>query len=137
MFSMKSMKKRILGFSNSEKGFTLIEIIAVLVILGILAAVTIPRFANLQDDARNKAALAGISEAKARLAGEYARILLVSNGDITQATGTLVNTNINTEYGDFVLTFSPGATSVGISVTSVGGVAPNITISDTWIVPHN
>jgi MSHA pilin protein MshA len=34
-----------------QAGFTLIELVAVLVILGLLGAMAVPRFANLQDDA--------------------------------------------------------------------------------------
>ena len=39
------MKKR------NSKGFTLLELIIAIVILGILAVVAAPRFLNLQDDA--------------------------------------------------------------------------------------
>lgn len=36
---------------KNQNGFTLIELVIVIVLLGVLAAIAVPRFVNLQDDA--------------------------------------------------------------------------------------
>jgi MSHA pilin protein MshA len=48
--------------AQGQQGFTLVELIVVIVILGILAVVAIPKYIDLQDDAK-KSAVKGVAAA--------------------------------------------------------------------------
>lgn len=65
---------------RNQQGFTLIEIIAVLVILGILAAVAIPKYNDLQDTAREKAMDGAWAAAKSQMTMAFSKELLEKNG---------------------------------------------------------
>ena len=55
-----------------KKGFTLIELVMVIVILGILAAVAIPRYFNLQTQAQQSAEDGVVGAVRAGIATYYA-----------------------------------------------------------------
>ena len=90
---MKSLQSR-------QSGFTLIELVAVIVILGITSAVVIPRFISLQADAR--ASVMGGVEGSVRSAATlvYSKALIdglenLSTGGIVTVNGT----NVDLEFG--------------------------------------
>lgn len=61
---------------RSEEGFTLIEIIAVLVVLGILAAVAVPKYIDMTTEAKKQAAKGQIAEMKSTLNLAYAKYFM-------------------------------------------------------------
>ena len=78
---------------NKQQGFTLIELVMVIVILGILAAFAVPRFADITTDARKAtvSALAGGLRSASALAHATALAQSRSAGQSITMEGTTVS----------------------------------------------
>jgi prepilin-type N-terminal cleavage/methylation domain-containing protein len=111
---------------SNRKGFTLIEIIAVLVILGILAAVAIPKYLDIQTQANVKALQGALSKGVSTLSMQYARVCLSKGGEAT-TTEVINAANANKpDSEDFTYNFSSG-NDILVSVdwsTTKSGVPP-------------
>ncbi len=64
---------------KKNAGFTLVELVLILVLLGILGAVAVPKYFDLQDEAQQKAARLAVAEAQSRIEARFSELIL--NGE--------------------------------------------------------
>jgi len=120
-----------INLTKKEKGFTLIELMIVVAIIGILAAIAIPQFSNYRTKAFNAAAVSDLHTA--RLAEEalfadyqaYGGSVIASGGAgaaevVTSAGFVALGTNTTTLLQQAPITVS---NNVGVTAKVTGGIA--------------
>ncbi|MGX5172402.1 pilus assembly FimT family protein [Aliikangiella sp. IMCC44653] len=104
------------NLSTKAQGFTLIELIVVIVILGIMSAIAVPQFINLQSDAR--ASVGGGIEGSLRSAATLAYSKALIDGSEGAATGTITTSGGNVA----IIEGYPAPTAAGIgTMVDLGG----------------
>ena len=123
MKSMKMVKK-------AQAGFTLIELMIVVAIIGILAAVALPAYSKYMDKAKYSEVILGTQASKTAV-----EICAQDKGTVTGCSGTAGNVEgIPVNYTGGPGKYIDGVTTLDGKITATPKVFGNVVAADTFVL---
>jgi prepilin-type N-terminal cleavage/methylation domain-containing protein len=101
---LKDVELNQTGVFIAQRGFTLVEIIVVMMILAILGSLAVPRYIDLESNAKDKAIIAAVAELNGRENLVWAKEKSSESGYIDDdETFSLIDINLGADYAWSVL----------------------------------
>lgn len=106
---------------KNQKGFTLIELVIIIILIGVLAAVAIPKYVDLRDNAARAASQATLDAGRAGVTLNFAQQILNDGGYVSPFSATGLLSLAEAAAVEAYLEASPSYPSAGSYGTGTDG----------------